>query len=168
MPQTSERRLVGRVALPDAIRHHAGKLTIVPTLRGLGATRSLKASTMRIGEYLAIAQDAIDLLDALKIEKVALVGHDWGGAAAYPLGTLFPDRFDKMIVMSVGHEKMDRHASELSQTRLHQYFYQWLWQTDRGRKVMNLHRRRFCRDLWEHWSPNWRFDDAEFDATADA
>jgi pimeloyl-ACP methyl ester carboxylesterase len=43
----------------------AGFRTIVPYLRGFGATSFLSADTMRSGEIVAMAQDAVDLADAL-------------------------------------------------------------------------------------------------------
>ena len=146
----------------------AGKRTIVPALRGFGATRFLKASTIRAGQYAAIAQDAVDLLDALKIDRVTVVGHDWGGTAAYVLGSQFASRVERMVVMSVGYEKKGRRASTLAPHQMHQYWYQWLWQTDRGREALDGDRRGICKYLWRHWSPNWQWDDAVFDAEADA
>ena len=63
----------------------AGHRVIVPHLRGFGLTRFLESSTPRTGQPTALAQDAADLLDALKIEKALVVGHDWGAGAAYVL-----------------------------------------------------------------------------------
>ena len=38
--------------------------------------------------------------------------------------------------------------------------------TERGRAGLSANRRPFCRKLWELWSPNYRFDDAEYERTA--
>ncbi len=59
-----------------------GYRVIVPYLRGYGPTRFLSAATMRSGQQAALARDLLDLLDALSIERAALVGYDWGGRAA--------------------------------------------------------------------------------------
>ncbi|RZK57201.1 MAG: alpha/beta hydrolase, partial [Hymenobacter sp.] len=56
----------------------AGYQTIVPSVRGCGGTVFLDPTTMRSGQSTALAQDTIDLLDGLGIDKVTLVGHDWG------------------------------------------------------------------------------------------
>jgi pimeloyl-ACP methyl ester carboxylesterase len=37
-------------------------------------------------------QDAIDLADALDLERFAVVGHDWGARIAYTLAARFPKR----------------------------------------------------------------------------
>ena len=45
-------------------------------------------------------------------------------------------------------------------------WYQHLFQLERGRECLALHRRDLCRALWKQWSPTWRFDDATFERTA--
>lgn len=50
---------------------------IVPFLRGFGGTRYRSEQTLRSGEQAAFGKDIIDLLDALHIERVRLVGYDW-------------------------------------------------------------------------------------------
>jgi pimeloyl-ACP methyl ester carboxylesterase len=45
-------------------------------------------------------------------------------------------------------------------------WYQWYFNTERGRVGLEQHRRDICRLLWEEWSPTWHFDDATFDRTA--
>lgn len=59
-----------------ALLQARGFRTIVPWLRGFGATRFRSAETLRDGRALVLAQDAIDLLDALGIERCTVVGHD--------------------------------------------------------------------------------------------
>ncbi len=43
-----------------------------------------------------IAMDALGVLDALGIEKAAVVGHDWGASVAWLVATLAPDRVEKL------------------------------------------------------------------------
>jgi pimeloyl-ACP methyl ester carboxylesterase len=45
-------------------------------------------------------------------------------------------------------------------------WYQWYFNTERGRVGLEQQRRAICRLLWREWSPTWRFDDATFDRTA--
>ena len=45
-------------------------------------------------------------------------------------------------------------------------WYQWYFNTERGRVGLEQHRRDICRLLWEEWSPTWHFDDATFERTA--
>src|SRR5215213_8433703 len=65
--------------------HERGWRTIVPALRGSGATRFRSAEAPRDGRGVALAGDALELLDALGFDRVAVVGHDWGARAAYTL-----------------------------------------------------------------------------------
>jgi pimeloyl-ACP methyl ester carboxylesterase len=48
----------------------------------------------------------------------------------------------------------------------YRYWYQWYFHTERGRAGLSANRRPFCRKLWELWSPNYRFDDIEYEKTA--
>jgi pimeloyl-ACP methyl ester carboxylesterase len=61
---------------------------IAPDLRGFGA------SAIMDGAYTItdMADDVIALLDALKIEKAALVGHSMGGYVALAAARKFPER----------------------------------------------------------------------------
>jgi pimeloyl-ACP methyl ester carboxylesterase len=45
-------------------------------------------------------------------------------------------------------------------------WYQWYFNTERGRAGLEKNRRALCRLLWEEWSPNWRFTDQVYDVTA--
>jgi pimeloyl-ACP methyl ester carboxylesterase len=54
-----------------------GWRTVIPYLRGSGPTRFLSEETPRVGSGVVLAQDAIDLADALGLGRFAVVGHDW-------------------------------------------------------------------------------------------
>ncbi|MBV9724707.1 MAG: alpha/beta fold hydrolase, partial [Gammaproteobacteria bacterium] len=70
----------------------AGYRVIVPYLRGYGSTRFLASTTPRNGQPAALAQDVIDLMDALKIQKATVAGFDWGGRSADIVAALWPQR----------------------------------------------------------------------------
>ena len=72
--------------------HERGWRTLVPALRGCGATRFRSPDAPRDGRGVALAADAVDLLDALGLECVPVVGHDWGARAAYTLAAIVPER----------------------------------------------------------------------------
>ncbi|WP_026792066.1 alpha/beta fold hydrolase [Pleomorphomonas oryzae] len=145
----------------------AGARVIVPYLRGFGPTRFLSDSTMRSGEQAALGKDLIDLLDALGIERAVLAGYDWGGLASCVATALWPERvtalvsyagYDVIDVERLGHAYAP--GLELA------VWYQHLFQQERGRECLSLHRRELCRILWQQWSPTWAFDDATFERTA--
>ena len=76
-----------------------GYRAIVPYLRGYGPTRFRDASAPRMAEQAAIGQDVIDLADALKIQRFAVAGYDWGGRAAGIAAALHPDRVRAAVLI---------------------------------------------------------------------
>jgi len=56
--------------------HEHGWRTIAPALRGTGSTRFRSPDTPRDGRGVALAADALDLLDVLGLDRVPVVGHD--------------------------------------------------------------------------------------------
>jgi pimeloyl-ACP methyl ester carboxylesterase len=69
---------------------------IAPDLRGFGQSdapgRGYNGQTF--------GADAIALLDALEIERAHLIGHDWGGFAAFAAGLAAPGRIASMVVLN--------------------------------------------------------------------
>jgi len=161
---------------PDAARawnavaarlNEAGYRTIVPELRGAGGTRFLRDDTVRDGSGVALANDAVDLADALGIAQFDVVGHDWGARAAYTIAALFPDRVRRMAALALAYQP--RGVFELpdfSQAR--RFWYQWFMSLDGGPDAVAADPKGFARIQWETWSPSGWFDEAEFAATARA
>jgi pimeloyl-ACP methyl ester carboxylesterase len=81
----------------------AGYRTIIPALRGTAPTQFLDSATPRVGSGVALAQDSIDLLDALHLDRVAVVGHDWGARAAYTLAALYPERIIVIATLALAY-----------------------------------------------------------------
>jgi pimeloyl-ACP methyl ester carboxylesterase len=138
--------------------------TVVPWLRGFGPTSFLSADTMRSGEMVAMAQDAIDLADALKLETFAVVGHDWGARIAYVLAAVYPARATRICALSVGWQPGDLPTPALEQVR--KYWYQWFMATERGAETVKGDRKAFARIQWETWAPQGWFNESEFGTTA--
>jgi pimeloyl-ACP methyl ester carboxylesterase len=147
--------------------HDAGYRVIRPWLRGFGATRFRSSETVRSGQIGALGRDLADLLDALELRDVVVVGHDWGARAAYVVGALFPERVARIVAISAGYVTNAPDAS-LSWPSTHAYWYEWFVATERGRRSVTEDRREFCRYLWQTWSPSWRFGQSEFDQAAQA
>ena len=77
-----------------------GYRVIVPYVRGYGTTRFLFQDTFRNGQPTAMAQDIIDLMDALKIEKPIIGGFDWGARTADIIASLWPQRCKGLVSVS--------------------------------------------------------------------
>lgn len=146
----------------------AGKRVFVPHLRGFGPTRFLEASAMRSGQATALAQDYIDFIDALQLEKPILVGHDWGGRIGYIVAALFPQRVKHLVDISVAYEPKMKTGEQLPLDQIKHYFYQWFLHSERSREMLSADREKFCRFLWHEWAPNLHFTEDEFAATAEA
>jgi pimeloyl-ACP methyl ester carboxylesterase len=145
----------------------AGCRVIVPYLRGYGPTRFLSADTPRSGQQTALGKDLLDLLDALRIERAALAGYDWGGRAACIVAALWPQRV-RCLLSGGGYniQNIAAAAAPLPPEQEYRFWYQYYFHTERGRAGLTANRREFCRLLWRLWSPNWPFDDATYDRTA--
>lgn len=142
---------------------------LAPYLRGYGPTRYRAVETLRSGQQAAIAQDVVDLLDALKIGRPAvLVGYDWGGRAAGAVAALWPERVKALVAIG-GYTIQDiaKAATTPAQPEaIHREWYQWYFQTEQGRAGLTQQREAFCRHCWQLWSPTWTWDEALFAATA--
>ncbi len=145
----------------------AGCRTIVPYLRGFGPTRFLSAQTPRSGQQGALGQDLIELMNALSLNRAALVGYDWGGRAACIVAALWPDRV-RCLVSGGGYnmQNIARSGVPASPEQERRFWYQYYFNTERGRTGLAANRRELCRLIWQLWSPNWAFDDATYARTA--
>lgn len=143
-----------------------GYSTIAPYLRGYGATTFRDPSVVRSGQVVALAQDVIDLLDVLGLEKVVFVGHDWGARAGYALAALWPERIERLVTMASGYEAGIKPGQEIEPEQGRAYWYQWFLHTKQGQEALQNNPRGLCRYLWKTWAPHLQFSDAEFEATA--
>ena len=144
-----------------------GCRVLVPYLRGYGPTRFLDKATPRSGQQAALGADLRDFMDALRIDKALLGGYDWGGRAACVVSALWPER--ALGLVSINGYNIQNIAIALQPTSAEQEFrhwYQWYFNTDRGRFGLAANRHEICRLLWQLWSPNWNFSEAKYAATA--
>jgi pimeloyl-ACP methyl ester carboxylesterase len=87
----------------------AGLRVIAPDLRGFGESdKPAAAEDYAIGHSV---RDMVGLLDALELQRVHVVGHDWGAAVAWTFAALQPDRVDRLVALSVGHPATRRQIS---------------------------------------------------------
>ncbi len=79
----------------------AGRRVLAPDLRGYGETDK----PAEVGAYgmPTLVADVAGLLDALDIDRVDLVGHDWGAALAWSVTAAMPERVRRLVAISVGH-----------------------------------------------------------------
>ena len=143
----------------------AGFRVIAPWLRGAGPTRFLDAATPRSGQLVALGQDLVEFAAALKLDRYAVVGHDWGARAAYIASALDAARITHCVALSVGYGT-NSPSQKLSYVQVQNYWYHWMMATERGRDIVRLDRHAFTRHIWDIWLPFWKPSDEEFNATA--
>jgi pimeloyl-ACP methyl ester carboxylesterase len=145
----------------------AGYRVIIPYLRGYGATSFRSAETFRNGQQAVVALDALNLLDALKIDKAIIGGFDWGARTADIVAALWPERCKGLISVSgylIGSQKAG--GTPLPPNAEWQWWYQYYFATERGQAGYDKYRRDFAKLIWQLASPKWDFDDATFDRSA--
>jgi pimeloyl-ACP methyl ester carboxylesterase len=85
-----------RKVIPELAKDHR---VIAPDLRGFGWSEAPAGSY----ELQGFADDALALLDALELEQVNLIGHDWGGYAGFLLCLSAPERVRRYLALGVSH-----------------------------------------------------------------
>jgi pimeloyl-ACP methyl ester carboxylesterase len=133
-----------------------GYRVIVPYLRGYGPTRFNSPDTLRSGQQAALAQDLLDLMDALAIQKAALCGYDWGGRAACIVAAHWPERV-RCLVTGDGYnlQNIPGATQPRDPETEHRLWYQYYFHTQRGVEGLSKNRRALCELLWKLWSPTW-------------
>lgn len=143
----------------------AGFRWAAPWLRGFGETRFLSANSPRDGTGAALAADALDIADALGWDRFAVIGHDWGGRAAYILAAVAPERVAAISSLAIGYAPRGRFViPNFGQSR--RWWYQWFMTTHGGTDAVRRDPIGFARIQWETWGPTGWFDDAAFDQVA--
>lgn len=75
-----------------------GARVVAPDLRGRGRSNELSGPA----GLAAHARDMVAVLDALGIERVAVVGHSMGAFVALVLGDLYPERVSHVVLVDGG------------------------------------------------------------------
>lgn len=79
----------------------AGYRTIAPDLRGFGRSdKPSEISDFGVAEHLG---DLVGVLDHLGVERVHVVGHDWGAVIGWAFASLLAPRTAGLAALSVGH-----------------------------------------------------------------
>ncbi len=109
----------------------AGWRVLVPAVRGFAPTTFRDPGKIRSGQLAALGCDLLDFIDALQLDRPALIGHDWGArAAANACGTR-PGVASHLAMLSVGYGT-NQPDQALSMEMLRNYWYHWLMATPRG------------------------------------
>jgi pimeloyl-ACP methyl ester carboxylesterase len=83
-----------RHQIPALAEHYR---VICPDLRGFGWTDAPPSGY----EKENLAADIVGLLDALGLQRVRLVGHDWGGWVGFLLAMRHPERVERLLALNI-------------------------------------------------------------------
>ncbi|MAC24919.1 MAG: epoxide hydrolase [Myxococcales bacterium] len=100
----------------------AGYRVLAPDLRGY----NLSSKPAEVDAYHpeVLGDDVAALLDALGASEATVVGHDWGGAAAWFFAMRHPEKLTKLVVMNMPHPVVFAEAWKTLRQKLRSaYFY---------------------------------------------
>jgi pimeloyl-ACP methyl ester carboxylesterase len=111
-------------AMWDAVSpalHAAGLRTIAPDQRGYSP--GARPSEVKAYAQPECVADAVAILDSLGVERVHVVGHDWGAVVGWGLAARRPERVHTLTALSVPHPHALRGAllASLDQLRRSRY-----------------------------------------------
>jgi len=134
----------------------AGYQVIVPALRGYEPC-SIPNDTNYDFSMAALADDVLAWLDQLAIDKVHLVGHDWGASITYMVANLAPQRLRSISTIAVPHPMRfaNQGITNVPSQRTKSWymlFNQIPFLSDYLSQYNNWALLRF---LWRKWSPDY-------------
>jgi pimeloyl-ACP methyl ester carboxylesterase len=134
---------------------------IAPDLRGFGD------SDKPDGPYGPDqhAADMLELLDALGLPKVGVVGHDVGGAVMQPLARRAPERFSGLFFFDFVYPGIGPRMAEPD--RLNIIWYQSFNQMEMAPALVGA-TRESCRTYIGHFLKNWAHRQRAFDDVLEA
>lgn len=99
---------------------------VAPDLRGYGESEK----PLKIDEYTTktISKDITGLIGELGFEKAHIVGHDFGGAVAWKIAQLEPDRVDHLVVLNCPHPYIFAKALRSNFTQIRKSWYIFFFQ----------------------------------------
>lgn len=99
---------------------------IIPDMRGYNL--SDKPDDVEDYKMDLLIDDVIKLADFFQIDKMYLVGHDWGGVIAWCLAEKYPQRLEKVMILNAPHPKIfqERLLKDKEQQRASFYIFEFL------------------------------------------
>lgn len=135
----------------------AGFHAVAPFQRGYAPSEVPKDGRYQTG---ALALDAIMLHEVLGGDgDAAIIGHDWGGPATYGAASHEPERWSKVVGLTVPPGAAVAHAFLTNLEQLKRSWYMFFFQHPLADLVVPANDLAFIDRLWRDWSPG--FDASE-------
>ena len=123
-----------------------GYRVIIPDQRGFGnASRPQGVEHYRIE---LLAADIIGIMDQLNVERARLVGHDFGAGLAWVMAATLPERFEQLVVMSVGSS--GNPGWDTTEQREASWYFDFFNKTDIAEAALTANDWDFFRRITRH------------------
>jgi pimeloyl-ACP methyl ester carboxylesterase len=86
----------------------AGFRVVAPDMRGYNL--SSRPASIKAYDNAALAGDVRDLVSERGAKSALLVGHDWGGTAAWATAMYHPEVVDRMVILNAAHPRRLLHG----------------------------------------------------------
>ena len=118
-------------------------------------------------QTIELAQDAVNLIDALGYKEAVVFGHDWGASIASGAALLAPEKITALITAAVpyGSKLGELLLTDAEQQR--RSWYMFFFQTALAEMAVAHDNMAFIRRLWQDWSPGWKFPEPQLQAVLD-
>ena len=132
----------------------AGFHAVAPWMRGYAPT-AVPADGLY--QPAALSLDALALADTLAPgdRPAVLIGHDWGAIAAYGAVAHRPERFQRLVAMSVPHRASLAARMFMSPAQLKRSWYVFFFQLPLAEMAVSANDFAVIDQLWRDWSPGY-------------
>jgi len=140
-----------RFQLPAFAR--AGFRGIAATMRGYEPS-----SQPRDGDYriVRMAEDVAAWIEYLDLDRVHLVGHDWGAIVGYYVAAMWPERLRSLTTLAIAHpRRLAREIVMRLPSQLAKSWYIFFFQSSMAESALPLEDYSFIDNLWRDWSPGY-------------
>jgi pimeloyl-ACP methyl ester carboxylesterase len=135
----------------------AGFHAVAPFARGYAPTAVPTDGTSTLGAWVA---DTLAFHDRFGHDRPGvIVGHDWGSLTTFGSAVFAPDRWRRVVTMSVPPTAVLA-ARLLDFEQVRAFWYQYVFQSPNAEAIVANDDLRFVAELWREWSPG-------FDATSE-
>lgn len=131
----------------------AGYRVLVPTMRGYEISSQPREHNYHV---LHMARDVISWLNQQELDKVHLVGHDWGSAVAQTAAALAPERFHTLSLLAVPNMiRWETDGLKVPRQILNSWYMLFFQLPLLSDWIVRRNQFSFLEFLWRKWSPGW-------------
>lgn len=140
-----------RFLLPELAK--SGFRAVAPFTRGYAPTSIAPDNCYQTG---ALAADVNALHQALGGNRDAvLIGHDWGASTVFVAGAHAPERWKRVVALSVPPGLVLRNAFQGNVAQIKRSWYMFYFQSALAETAIPAHDYALIETLWKEWSPGF-------------